>query len=236
MPELHKTSSERETPPYISLLGVRSADLPTILGEPFSTFTYRGRVVNMFDVNSDILTCESSEGYVVSVDAHKERRTDIRIKPDHIERSYLRYSGKRHETRIIDISARGASLELTKGPLPTQGATVSFCTKLRTHHAYIFITLVGQVYRVDADRNSCVVLFSSPHQTHSHKALSDYINVHHAFKALKPALIHHLDEKTEVATIKSDLCSLCTEKSCERPDGYNDSDPIHQNGISAHAA
>lgn len=235
MPDLHKHPTEEETPSYLSLLGVRSADLSTILGEPFSTFTYRGRVVYMFDVNSEILTCESKEGYVVSVDSHKERRTDIRIKPDHIERSYLRYSGQRHETRIIDISARGTSLELTKDP-PAQGATVSFCTKLRTHHAYIFITLVGQVYRVDAARNSCVVLFSSPHQTHSHKALSDYISAHQAFKALKPALIHHLDETKEVATIKSDLCSLCTEKSCERPDGYNDSNPTYQNGISAHAA
>jgi hypothetical protein len=227
---------------YRFLLGKPIAEAISILDEPFGSYPYRGREVFMFSGTSGVVNIEVKNGYVVSVNASKERRGDVRVKPDRKQKAVLRYSGKHRVAEIIDLSVKGVSMKVADGTLPVIGAAVTFCTGLRTLRlTQVYISLSGKVYRVEESSGKIVILFSSPFETHSHKVLTDYISSRQALAILRPvvpqpsyATSQSVDQA--VSYIKSDLCAMCSEKVCELISGNAvDSDlPIHK-GITSDA-
>lgn len=226
----------------LSLLGMLSTEVISMLGVPKGRYDYRGREVLMFGEEPYFVSVEVKNGYVVSVNTHQERRSNTRIKPYQTERAILRHSGKEHEAEIIDLSVKGIAMKVTKGTLPAKGATVSFCASLKTRpFTIICITLVGRVHRVVEEKDKIVILFSTSFETHSHKALVDYINSHQALSAIRhvapqPTFSALQLVERNMTIIKSDLCIMCREKSCGASLDNEEAKFLNDQGITDHAA
>jgi hypothetical protein len=202
--------------PHIQLLGKTLTETETVLGEPFCSHQHRGREIVMFNYGGDTVTCEVEESLVTRVNTHEERRTAARIKPTRIKQAFLRHGLLRSKATIIDMSVKSASLQVQGESLPAKGDFVSFCTSLRRRpYSRVFIVLSGHVHLVDPSLKKIVILFHMPYETHSYRALSDYINTQHAMLSLGKTISKQpRNEDRVVDIVKSDLCLLCQEGAC----------------------
>lgn len=203
--------------PHIDLLGKTPLQVFDTLGDPFGRYDHRGREILMFAHNSDTVTCEIEANTVVRVNTHEERRTAVRIKPPRIKRAFLRHGDVRCESTVVDMSIKSIAVKVVSGPLPQKGEFVTCCTSLMTSiKTKTYVVVAGHVHHVDEDRKKVVILLHMPFDTHSHKALHNYIHAHQALSSLGKAkkVIDAIDQDRNIEVIKSDLCLICAEGAC----------------------
>ena len=222
---------KRATPPtpYIYMLGLTQAKLSTILGEPFGRYYLHGREILMFSWDSGTLTCELEDGFTVRINSHEERRTAARVTPQHEKSAFLRHGSCRHKARIVDLSVKSVCLTVSDGCLPQKGELVTFCTGLQTRiSTLVYVNLAGYVHSVKDSERKVVILLHTPYETHSYRALVDYVNIQIALTSIQHVttpICPPLSLSSEIVSteflpslenlvIHSDLCPLCEERAC----------------------
>lgn len=204
------------------LLGYTKEHLLQNLGEPIAEYPHRGKNILLFEHNGDTVSCEIENNTVISINTFKDRRSPPRIKPSRTKKAFLRAGQDKLLATIIDLSVNSVSMKIEGSEeLPAKGAFITFCTNLRTKPlTRVYVNLAGKVHSVDNKNRKIVIIIHAPFQTHSHRALQDYINAQQALLrlggAIKPAAKPRKDDyvKKDVTIIKSDICVMCQEGLC----------------------
>lgn len=204
---------------YPQLLGLDVKHLCRILGNPYASYTHRGRQVFMFVGGDEHIDCEVKDGFVVRVETHEERRSAARVKPIGYMPALLRYKRSRYQAEIIDFSVKSVALKIEPSEMPPDGCRVTLCSSLRTDKRTLtHITLVGNVIRTIPKEGKVILILDFPYITQSYQTLTDFINTRLALAPIAIDIAEKpLSEAEEIERpriIKSDLCMYCIEPTC----------------------